>query len=70
MLVGKKTWVGYDKSVSIEHLPELKSSVLKSTQGLTSSNHSETTINHANQLYAKDYTVWNDLNFILSSIKT
>lgn len=69
VLFGNKTWVGYDTTVDYEHLPKLKPSVLKVTQGLQSQNGSKSALQHINQLYAKDYSVWNDFNFIISSFK-
>lgn len=69
VLSGRKTWVGYDSQVSIDHLPKLKNAILKTTlnSGLQSGN--DVAINHINQLYAKNYKVWNDLQFIISGYK-
>jgi len=65
VLTGKKTWVGYDQSVIIDHLPPLKAAVLPITTTVSSNSASVEILNQMNQLYAKDYNVWNDLNFIL-----
>lgn len=63
----QKTWIAYDKSVGISHLPKLKSGVLKSTEQLKMTESDEMAKNHLNQLYAKEYKVFHDLNFLLEN---
>lgn len=63
----QKTWISYDKNVGIEHLPKLKPGVLKSTEQLKMTESDEMAKNHLNQLYAKEYKVFNDLNFLLEN---
>lgn len=69
VLGGKLTWVGYDERVDVSHLPALRRAVLpvSKVSGLGDNNLSA--IKHINQLYARDYQVSNDLQFILSGIR-
>lgn len=69
VLTGSKTWMGYDRQISVDHLPGLKPSVLKVTLGSGLQGKNESAINHINQLYAKNYNVWNDLQFILAGYR-
>lgn len=64
-LSGKTTWVSYDQTVAVDHLPPLKPGILKTTELMNSTRLDSSACNHINQLYAKDYSVWGDLNFIL-----
>ncbi len=68
-LIGRTTWLAYDPSVSTEHLPKLKPSILKTTEMMRSTKVDPRACNHINQLYAKDYSVWYDLNFMLSHFR-
>lgn len=63
----QKTWISYDRSVGFEHLPKLKPGVLKTTQQLKMKESDKMAKNHLNQLYAKEYQVLNDLNFLLEN---
>ncbi len=65
VLTGRKTWVGYDARIPVDHLPKLKNSVIKTTLGSGLKENNDTALNHINQLYAKNYNVWNDLQFII-----
>lgn len=67
VLILKKTWISYDTSVGIGHLPKLKTGVLKATEQLKMKESDEMAKNHLNQLYAKEYKVFNDLNFLLEN---
>ncbi len=69
VLSGKRTWIGYDTRTATDHLPKLKKAVLKTTQGSGLREKDETAVNHINQLYAKNYKVWNDLQFIISGYR-
>ncbi|MDZ7846267.1 MAG: hypothetical protein U5L96_05650 [Owenweeksia sp.] len=62
---GNKTWVGYDHQAPTSHLPPLPDPVLKTTLGSGLNGTNDIAINHINQLYAKDYHVWNDFQFIM-----
>jgi hypothetical protein len=66
VLLGKKTWIAYDGSVSTNHLPKLKTGVLPTSAALNLSSSDELAKNHMNQLYAKDYKVWSDFNFLVN----
>ena len=63
----QKTWIAYDSSIAISHLPKLKPSILKTTEQLKMTESDEIAKNHLNQLYAKEYKVFNDLNFLLEN---
>lgn len=69
VLSGRKTWVGYDTDVNIDHLPKLRTPVIKTTLGSGILSGNTAAINHINQLYAKNYKVWNDLQFIISGYR-
>lgn len=66
----RKTWISYDESVLISHLPKLKMAVLKTTEQLKMKESDEMAKNHLNQLYAKEYKVFNDLNFVLENFSS
>ncbi len=65
VLTAKKTWVGYDESVPTSHLPFLRKSILLITSSVGIDNKSEKIVNQMNQLYAKNYNVWTDVDFII-----
>ncbi len=69
VIAGRKTWVGYDLKAPTDHLPRLRTPVLKTTLGSGLREENAVAVNHINQLYAKDYTVWHDLQFILSGYR-
>ena len=66
---GKNTWIGYDERVDTSHLPALRKAVLpvSTVSGLSEDNLGA--IKHINQLYARDYRIGNDLQFIISGIR-
>lgn len=66
---GRKTWVGYDPSVPTEHLPQLRTPVIKASIGSGLKGQNKVAINHINQLYAKNYRVWNDVQFVLGNLR-
>ena len=69
VLFGKKTWVGYYLSPnSSHHLPKLRTGILSPLTSLKSQPTPEM-IRDANILYARDYSVWKDLNIILTAYK-
>lgn len=69
VMMGRKTWVGYNSQTAIDHLPKLKQAVIKTTLGSGLQSNNTSAVNHINQLYAKNYNVWNDLQFIVSGYK-
>ncbi len=70
VLLGKKTWIGYAKtSTTLDNLPKLKNSVLHPTDALRLKQVNEITINRLNYLYAKDYTLDNDLHILLKGFR-
>ncbi|MFP4024009.1 MAG: glycosyltransferase [Thiohalospira sp.] len=70
VLLGFKTWVGYyqDMEVSINHLPKIKKGILTPDILAKTKVHDVTVYNNANMIYAKNYTVWNDLKILLKGI--
>lgn len=69
VMAGQKTWVGYDPKAPTGHLPSLRHPVLKTTLGSGLKEANAVAINHINQLYAKNYTIWHDLQFIFSGYR-
>ena len=67
VLLGFKTWVSYCKTTDINHLPRLKEGVLSPISHLKSG-QSTITISKLNMLYAKEYKMRNDLNFLLRNL--
>ena len=63
------TWVGYDDRVDNSHLPPLRKAVISASyhSGLSASNLGA--LKHINQLYARDYRVTSDLQFIITGIR-
>ena len=67
---GKLSWVGYYPSGDNEiHLPKIKPGILTPLISLKSKSPSLEMIRNANILYARDYTVWKDLNIILVAFR-
>ena len=69
VLLLKKSWIGYDDTVDIDHLPKLKPGIIPTTAQLRLEESDHLAKNHLNQLYAKDYSVWHDFNFLLSNFR-
>ena len=66
VLIGNKTWIGYHKSNMSSNLPKIKPcvfSVLNDNQ-----KNNEEIINKLNIIYAKDYSMFLDLNLLLKKI--
>lgn len=68
VLLGHKTWVSYCKNSDVNHLPSLKEGVLSPISHLKPE-QSKTASSKLNMLYAKDYRVKNDVNFLLKNLK-
>ncbi|NOQ24294.1 MAG: glycosyltransferase [Bacteroidales bacterium] len=71
VLLGLKTWVGYYKksNVSIENLPVIKDGILTPLDLRSIIESTDSFINKTNMVYAKNYTIWNDLNILLKGFK-
>jgi hypothetical protein len=69
-LTGKRTWVGYDNSVSVEHLPKLRKGVFTVSSGVKAKLKEGAMIKSLNQLYASNYNVGMDLEALLKTFMT
>ncbi|HKL07931.1 MAG TPA: glycosyltransferase [Bacteroidales bacterium] len=70
VLLGFKTWVGYyrDDKINTDHLPKIKDGLLSPGVLVNPIGQNPTGYNNANMIYAKNYTVWNDLKILLKGI--
>lgn len=68
VFLGQKTWVAYHENHKND-LPKIKKGVLSPVDGLNLSELSPTTIQRLNLLYAKDYSVYNDLDIIRNGFR-
>ena len=68
VLIGQKTWVGYAHEATV-NLPKLRPNVLSPIHGLALSSFTQPTIQRLNLLYAKDYSVYEDLDIIWKGFK-
>lgn len=68
VFLGAKTWVGYAQASNIEILPALKPAVLTTIDTPTSQTPTETAIQKVNFLYAKDYSISNDLAIVFKQL--
>ncbi len=70
VLFGARSWVGYYKSSGISHkLPKIKPSVLNTIDGMKSKNYEKRVTDDLNLLYARDYSVWRDINIIFYAFR-
>ncbi|MBN1988134.1 MAG: glycosyltransferase [Bacteroidales bacterium] len=70
VLFGRKTWIGYIQSNSTsDHLPRIKPSVFAFATITHTSKEKSNTINHANLIYAKSYSVTTDLMALYKRVK-
>lgn len=71
VLLGSKTWVGYyeNSEINIDHLPKIKDSILTTLDLNVKKDFSKSFIHNANMVYAKNYTVWNDIKVLLKGFK-
>ena len=71
VLLGLKTWVGYYKksNVNVENLPVIKEGILTPLDLRSILEPTDSNINKTNMVYAKNYTIWNDLNILLKGFK-
>ncbi|MFK7949202.1 MAG: glycosyltransferase family 2 protein [Saprospiraceae bacterium] len=68
VLFNHKSWVGYHGK-NVDNLPKIKKSVLSPVDGLKVKKLQDSTIQHLNLLYAKDYSVYHDLDLIWSGFR-
>lgn len=63
--IGKKSWVGYYLPENANtQLPKIKKSVLSPLDGMKSKTNNRKIIDDLNLLYARDYSIWKDLNIV------
>jgi len=62
VLLGRYTWVSYIQRVSIDGLPKLKRGVYSPLRKVRNDNPNSTVLERINILYAKNYSVLNDLS--------
>jgi O-antigen biosynthesis protein len=67
VLMGKKTWIGFVPSHSNIHLPKIKDGVVYAANMKIINLEKEA--DNVNVLYAKDYSVYNDLKFLIKNIR-
>lgn len=71
VLIGKKSWVGYDKRLGEEHknnLPKIKMGVLSPLDILRNSDLEEEIIRRAHLIYAKEYSGLTDLMIVFKNL--
>ena len=68
VLFNHRSWVGYHGEQT-DNLPKIKKGILSPVDGLKISKLSRSTIQHLNLLYAKDYSVYHDLDLIWSGFR-
>jgi GT2 family glycosyltransferase len=71
VLLACKTWVGYyNKSdVNTANLPKIKDGILTPLDLGSKKELTDSFIYNSNLVYAKNYTLWNDLNILLKGFK-
>ena len=70
VLSGVKSWVGYFMpSENIHHLPKIKKAVLSPIDGMKVKKHNQKVVDDLNLLYARDYSIWKDLNIIFYAFR-
>jgi O-antigen biosynthesis protein len=70
VLSGRKSWVGYiPGQLDSVDLPSVKVGVLHPGMIFPEMEFSETRVKQINMMYAKDYSVWNDLEIVAGSLK-
>ncbi len=68
VLVGKYTWIGYDKNADTAHLPKIKNGIFTTTARLSTNLIDTKTANQLNQLYAKEYNTETDLKYVWQNL--
>ena len=71
VLLGSKTWVGYFKAsdTRYENLPKIRDGILTPLDLGSMKEQTDSFINNSNVQYAKNYTIWNDLDILLKGFK-
>jgi hypothetical protein len=70
VLFGMKSWVGYSPFDSEEvHLPKIRKGVLNPINAMKAKEVDNETAIDLNILYARDYSVWKDLNIFLYAFR-
>ncbi|MBN2274973.1 MAG: glycosyltransferase [Bacteroidales bacterium] len=71
VLFGIHSWVGYHpvSEATISLLPRLRPGILTPVCQLESTNQDRKTVEKINMLYAKDYSIWNDLIIIWKGLR-
>ena len=68
VLFGKKTWVGYAPDET-NSLPEIRPGVLSPLDKINDPLPGKSNISHINFFYAKDYSIWYDLEVIFKGFR-
>ena len=66
VLLGRKTWVGYAPSPQNVTLPRLRPGVFSPLDTAQLQQPNEQTVARLNFLYAKDWTLWRDVEAVWS----
>lgn len=69
VILGHKTWVGYNPVAPLVRLPALKRSVLNPADAFPGKTLDLTTLSNLNTLYAKDYRLENDFQILWKGIR-
>jgi O-antigen biosynthesis protein len=70
VLLGRKSWVGYHPVLSkAPKLPSLSPGILDTTTPFVGSVQDPLLVQRLNTMYAKDYSVWNDLRVIIRGFR-
>ena len=63
--IGKKSWVGYaNNNSSGQNLPKMKTGIISPLTAFTNKKYNFSTIDRVNFFYAKDYSVYDDLQLM------
>lgn len=68
VMVGQKSWVGYNRKVETADLPKLKPAPINPANAYKGIELNDVTLRNLNTLYAKDYRWANDLNLVVKSL--
>ncbi len=69
VIAGNKTWVAYAGNELPANLPAIKKGVLSPIDGIRIKILADNTVQRLNLLYAKDYTIYSDLNILFRGFK-
>lgn len=71
VLFGFKTWVGYytGGKVKQNNLPKIKAGILTPLDYVKINDYSDSAIESMNIIYARNYTIWNDLNILVKGFQ-